>query len=180
MTNPPTGSDVADAGSAARELAEALGLVDVLVTEQCEDGTTHWTYRCPGCTYESPFHNPDADGAATAYRRHARTCTGRASKRAHAKAPSLPKIPAPAPAAAVASARPEYVRPKVPAKAATFVEQVLARMLAEASTPHEANAVRRTALRAGYMWRCHPCTADFHLTTATCSQCDAPRPLDLV
>lgn len=55
---------------------------------------------------------------------------------------------------------------------------VVVLMLNEATTAQEHNAVVRTALRAGLMWRCHPCRADYYLTHQTCT-CGAPRPTGL-
>lgn len=46
-------------------------------------------------------------------------------------------------------------------------------LLAEATTT-EFNAVKRTALRAGFMWRC-TCRTDHYAITPTCD-CGAPRP----
>lgn len=51
-------------------------------------------------------------------------------------------------------------------------------LLAECTTPHETNAVTRVALRAGFLWRCHPCKRDHYLTGPDCS-CGARRPADL-
>ncbi|WP_284576685.1 hypothetical protein [Streptomyces sp. 2P-4] len=49
------------------------------------------------------------------------------------------------------------------------------RLFAEVVTAHERNALTRLALRAGLMWRCHRCRADYYPTTAACT-CGAPRP----
>ncbi|MEU2487107.1 hypothetical protein ABZ593_21170 [Streptomyces sp. NPDC012617] len=51
-------------------------------------------------------------------------------------------------------------------------------LLAECVTSHETNALSRVALRAKFLWRCHPCRRDHYLTTDTCS-CRAKRPADL-
>lgn len=52
-------------------------------------------------------------------------------------------------------------------------------MLVEATTAHERAAVTRTALRAGLMWRCHPCRLDYLLSTGACD-CGALRPTGLI
>jgi hypothetical protein len=51
-------------------------------------------------------------------------------------------------------------------------------LLAECVTTHESNAVTRVALRAGFMWRCHPCKENHYLTAGACS-CGAARPAGL-
>ncbi|MEC3995223.1 hypothetical protein VSR01_17440 [Actinacidiphila sp. DG2A-62] len=52
--------------------------------------------------------------------------------------------------------------------------QAVTLLLAEATTATETNAVTRVALRAGFMWRCHPCRRDHYLRTETCG-CGAER-----
>lgn len=51
-------------------------------------------------------------------------------------------------------------------------------LLAECATAQEQNAVTRVALRAEFMWRCHPCKANHYLTGGTCT-CGARRPANL-
>ncbi|WNI20342.1 hypothetical protein [Actinacidiphila sp. ITFR-21] len=52
---------------------------------------------------------------------------------------------------------------------------VMSRLLAEATTATEINAVSRVGLRAGLLWRCHPCRQDHYLFQSVCS-CGARRP----
>ena len=56
---------------------------------------------------------------------------------------------------------------------------VVVLLLAEVVTAHERNALLRLALRAGLMWRCHPCRTDHYLTNETCT-CGAKRPAALI
>lgn len=51
-------------------------------------------------------------------------------------------------------------------------------LLAQAVTPVERSVIARTALRAGFLWRCHPCKTD-HLPTTEACGCGAPRPAGL-
>lgn len=51
-----------------------------------------------------------------------------------------------------------------------------AALLAEATTSAEANAVTRTCLRAGYLWRCPTCRADQYANRQTCNGCQSRRP----
>ncbi|MFI0934649.1 hypothetical protein ACH4RG_23365 [Streptomyces sp. NPDC021019] len=56
---------------------------------------------------------------------------------------------------------------------------VIVLLLAEVTTSQERNALKRLALRAGLMWRCHPCRTDLYLTADTCT-CGAHRPAHLI
>lgn len=51
-------------------------------------------------------------------------------------------------------------------------------LLAQAVTGAERNAISRVALRAGFLWRCHPCKQD-HLVTSEACGCGSPRPAAL-
>ncbi|MFD3608994.1 hypothetical protein ACFWXA_13135 [Streptomyces atroolivaceus] len=53
--------------------------------------------------------------------------------------------------------------------------QAVTLLLAEATTATEINALTRVALRAGFMWRCHPCKRDHYGRTEACG-CGAKRP----
>lgn len=55
----------------------------------------------------------------------------------------------------------------------------VARLMAEATTLHEKNALARVALRAGFLWRCHPCKKNYHLALGWCP-CGTLRPTGLV
>ncbi|MFJ5890362.1 hypothetical protein [Streptomyces californicus] len=48
-------------------------------------------------------------------------------------------------------------------------------LLAEAATAHERAALTRVCLRAGFLWRCHPCKESHYLTTEACG-CGVKRP----
>lgn len=52
---------------------------------------------------------------------------------------------------------------------------LLSLLLDEATTAMETNAVTRCALRAGLLWRCHPCKRNHHIHEHTCT-CGAHRP----
>lgn len=49
-------------------------------------------------------------------------------------------------------------------------------LLAEVATAQERGAFTRICLRAGFMWRCHPCRTDHYLTAEKCGGCGAQRP----
>lgn len=51
-------------------------------------------------------------------------------------------------------------------------------LLAETTTAQERNALTRVLLRAGFLWRCHPCREDLYATTERCG-CGNARPVDL-
>ncbi|WNI31472.1 hypothetical protein [Streptomyces sp. ITFR-6] len=55
---------------------------------------------------------------------------------------------------------------------------VVTNLLATATTTTEINAVARVALRAGLLWRCHPCKRDHYLRDNRCVECGASRPTD--
>ncbi|MEU6628378.1 hypothetical protein ABZ905_08800 [Streptomyces parvus] len=48
-------------------------------------------------------------------------------------------------------------------------------LLSQATTPQERATVKRVALQARFLWRCHPCRKNQFLTTAACA-CGAKRP----
>ncbi|MFC9604602.1 hypothetical protein ACFTTN_14225 [Streptomyces niveus] len=52
--------------------------------------------------------------------------------------------------------------------------QIVGELLADATTSTEFNAVTRVALRAGLLWRCHPCKRNHYLQEERCL-CGAPR-----
>jgi hypothetical protein len=56
--------------------------------------------------------------------------------------------------------------------------QAVTLLLAEATTATEINSVTRVALRAGFMWRCHPCKRDHYLRAEACP-CGTRRPSHL-
>jgi hypothetical protein len=56
--------------------------------------------------------------------------------------------------------------------------QAVTLLLAEATTTAEMNAVTRVALRARFMWRCHPCRRDHYLRDERCA-CGTSRPSEL-
>ncbi|MFD9422222.1 MULTISPECIES: hypothetical protein [unclassified Streptomyces] len=67
------------------------------------------------------------------------------------------------------------VTPLLDAETRTAATVVL---LAETATAQERAALARVCLRAGFMWRCHPCKENHFLTTGTCG-CGAERPAGL-
>jgi hypothetical protein len=60
----------------------------------------------------------------------------------------------------------------------TLKTRAMTLLFAQATTAHEMNSLTRVALRAGFLWRCHPCKEDHFLAATRCA-CGAKRPAHL-